>query len=134
MKEELEQKLQDDFKFMQRFHGDNSNLYWVYGAEIEDGWFDLIYNMCKEVESAGSDFLPTQIKQKHGRLRVYYKSNTEIISETISRYEKMSTNICEICGRPGKIREVYGWITPLCNDCYNDALTKKPSNFWEDVK
>lgn len=103
-------------------------------TELDDmptGWrlaFGL--DMCREIkeELIKFDYLDkyriTQIKEKYGSLRWYcggYPSGSKI-DEIISKYERLSYDICIGCGKPAKWVST-GWISPWCDDCknkYND--------------
>lgn len=77
MREDLEQKLQHDFLFMAQSK-DEKGIYTRWGCECSSGWFDIIYNCCKQIkeryekEGAEIDFKPIQLKEKWGQLRFYY--------------------------------------------------------------
>lgn len=80
MKDELELKLQKDFPFMEQ-HRDASEriAYRRWGCECQDGWYELIQELCQEITNKYTDYnMPVdivirQIKQKFARLRVYYE-------------------------------------------------------------
>lgn len=58
MKRELQEIIMKDFSFMmrgqslneQKENGGIHDLYGAFGMEIGDGWFNLLYNLCKEIE------------------------------------------------------------------------------------
>ena len=83
MKEELEKKIAERFLFMRRkaFNKDDyrsGSLYDRYGLCVGDGWFDIIWSLCEDIETAYKntgveiDFVPSQVKEKFGILRFYY--------------------------------------------------------------
>lgn len=111
MKPELEQQLKNDFEFLRT----GSPIYGDYDIEVLDGWYDLLYKMCTEVQTTGGDFEVRQIKQKYGRLRVYYLTSDPRIEEIVDRYETLSETVCEECGRPGVYRKEH--IIVLCDEC-----------------
>jgi len=41
----------------------------------------------------------------------------EFIDGAISLAEHLSYSICELCGKEGKRRNIYGWVHTLCDDC-----------------
>ena len=56
----------------------------------------------------------TQIKEKWGVLCWYNESASKEVYEIIKKYEKLSRNICIVCGKPAtKISD--GWISPYCD-------------------
>lgn len=82
MKTELENNLAEEFEFMRRepvsADGIIDKLYDAFGIDTGDGWYQLLYDMCKEI----SEVLETaekpvhiavdEIKEKYGALRFYY--------------------------------------------------------------
>lgn len=93
--------------------------------ECEDGWFDLIFNLCSEIDieckrlnlEANKWTKATQIKQKYGTLRFYVNNYIDSVNQLIEKAEKQSSSICEICGLPGKTNDDYGWIRTCCKIC-----------------
>ena len=125
MREELEQKLMDDFPFMEtKSFVDGERLGYPIICECQDGWFKLIYSMCKEIDDLykvkGKDINELnilQIKEKFGSLRVYVGSYIEELEDVIAKYEELSMQICEICGEEGQNRGVMRLQT-LCDNCF----------------
>lgn len=86
MRDELEKKLEENFIFMkkkyslekQREQGKIGNLYSAFGCECNDGWFELLYSLCQEIDEVYKkanmpvDIVIEQIKEKFGSLRFYY--------------------------------------------------------------
>ena len=58
----------------------------------------------------------SQIKEKYGRLHWYDFGAPQSVLDIISKYEKISSEICIECGKPAKY-ETRGWITFICEDC-----------------
>lgn len=96
-------------------------------VSIGEGWWSIVKAMCFEVDaflvatSHQDKFTWRQIKEKFGVLRAYYSCPEASdgvllrISEIVCKYEDMSTEICEKCGKPGKVRHD-GWIKTLCDE------------------
>lgn len=81
--------------------------------EVGPGWSSLIeqiYNALPE------DAVIHQIKEKFGGLRFYVDNVSHEIQHMIGELEQKSETICEICGKPGKIRRD-GWWKTLCPEC-----------------
>jgi hypothetical protein len=105
MKKEPELKLQEEFPFMRNNNpyapymfentGDwigarkkaeesgevdmrNYNLYEQFGCCCNDGWYEVLYGLCRDITAAYEkrglepDVVPQQIKEKFGTLRFYY--------------------------------------------------------------
>lgn len=96
--------------------------------ECGNGWFDLIYQLSKDIFSIVQHFeidkekninFPCvgQVKEKFGGLRFYmdYCHNLDLIAELISEAENESFKICEACGLPGKLITGNCWAV-LCKD------------------
>lgn len=122
MNENLEKKLVEDFPSL--FAGRNKSLQeslMAFGCECGDGWFNIIYYMCKEIDShlkhkEIKDYEFTQIKEKFGSLRVYDLGGDSYIDGVISMAESMSLITCEECGEPGLLHNSTGghWLKTLC--------------------
>lgn len=104
-----------------------------WGFECGDGWFDLIWQLSADIESAArlegtaenAETWPSIriLKQKFGLLRVQFGFDvpvSETIHELVTKADKKSQEICECCGSPGKIGgecEDRGWVKALCESC-----------------
>jgi hypothetical protein len=60
-----------------------------------------------------------QVKEKFGRLVVYLVRGTEELWAVLGRYEALSAEVCETCGKPGVCKSGHpgGWIKTLCDPC-----------------
>ena len=136
MSPELEQKLEEKYAFMrkgkslaeQHSEGYVGDLYSAFGCECDDGWFELLDELCagiqKVYEEKGIpvDVHVAQIKEKYGTLRFYASVGgseeiRKLVWDLISDAEHKSEFICEECGKPGTLREG-AWITVKCDECY----------------
>ena len=98
--------------------------YELFGIECGEGWKDLyqpildkIYEINKET---GKNIVPTQIKEKFGRLEVYLNETTPELTAMIQEASEKSSHVCENCGKPAEaIKESDGWIYQFCDECYN---------------
>lgn len=94
-----------------------------FGFECGDGWFDLIWNLCEEIDKIkGPEFSVFQVKEKFGSLRFYTggsnEENFEAIEKLIDEAENKSASICEKCGMPSEIKDDdFGWYASLCETC-----------------
>ena len=71
-----------------------------------------------------------QWKEKWGRLTIYSGGYPNEIADQYNawedKYEKLSTQTCIGCGKPGKM--VYsGWISPWCKDCFYEHYSDNVS-------
>jgi hypothetical protein len=117
MRAELEQKLVEEFPgLFAGIHLDPSQSLMCFGCECGDGWYQLIYNACKELSALGEDIRFVQIKEKYGTLRLHLDSASDKAWEITLKYETLSRHVCEKCGRDGKICGDW-WLITLCDDC-----------------
>lgn len=117
----------------------------LFGLECDDGWYDLVYNLCKKLkllmDLTGIMVEAMQVKEKYGTLRFYAGTRTppklsptgdfnevlcEIIDDLINEAENRSAFICEICGdRSGSLAHKGSWFKTLCNKCADKNGYKK---------
>ena len=57
----------------------------------------------------------SQVKEKFGSLRVYHLGD-EYSHDLELAAARLSVCVCEICGRPGKLRGDGGWWATRCDD------------------
>lgn len=126
MNQEFEQKLMDEFPWMEgRSWRTGEKLGEPTSIECDDGWSQLIYNLCKELQityekmskEKQNNFYAMQIKEKFAGLRFYTSFVNDEINEAIDKAERKSHNTCEKCGVEGKLRND-GWLQILCDNCY----------------
>jgi len=142
MKPELEEKLNKKFPdiFPEKSFGssgypDKPRII-KFHCSCGDGWFELIYDMCKKIKSITKlkgVVVAQQVKEKFGGLRFYVSYNKSIIDDenkykkiqnVIDAAESKSYKVCEQCGKPGKLREDLGWIRTLCDACRTEIDIK----------
>jgi hypothetical protein len=101
-----------------------------FGFECGDGWFDLIDQLCKHIQSY-IDNNPhlnivqpqaIQVKEKYGTLRFYAGGGNEFIRGMISQTEWLSGITCEICGSHERIQKTQGYIRTLCGIHYKQYM------------
>lgn len=120
MDRELEKKFFDRFDFVYT-SGDLREDLMVFGFECDDGWKDILWELCEKIEIELQTTLEVpeypfrllQVKEKYGTLRVYSNWETEKIGDLIREAEEKSSRTCEVCGAPGS-RSGDFWIKTLC--------------------
>ncbi len=116
MKKELQKKLIEDFPTLFKYYGQPPTPM-MFGIGVGDGWFNLLYDLCKKVVELDGEVHLVQVKEKFGGLRFYIDgTKNEEVWKVISEAEERSFHICEKCGKPGTLREG-GWLLTLCDKC-----------------
>lgn len=124
MRKELEQRLVEHWPRWFNTQGDIRHTAMPRGFTHDDGWFDILWRLCEDLEpliakfeqESGSQFEVLQVKEKFGGLRFYVNCRqNEAISQRIGIAADESFHTCEICGQPGKLRED-GLIKTLCDE------------------
>lgn len=88
MRKELDEKLQQDFPWLKRpeLHNEKTfeyvkgySIYENYGFEVGDGWYQLLHDLCSEIEEIYKEYKEqsvtmklAQVKSKFAGLRWYY--------------------------------------------------------------
>lgn len=93
-------------------------------VETPGAWDDLVIKMVSELQSKHPNIRFLQIKEKFGQLRVYVSSKNDeaeidydSINEVISEYEKLSTQICQVCGSKEEVGRKPGyWVMYVCKE------------------
>lgn len=131
MNQELEEQLFNDFPLLFRKDHDMKNSLMGCGFECGDGWYELIRQLCKDIyphvvkykKNFPSDeyICPTvlQVKEKFGELRFYLDFASDEIWNLTERALQKSREICEVCGKPGKIDYENRWYKSRCEQHRN---------------
>ena len=93
----------------------------VFGFDCGKGWYPLLKELADELdiiiqEDNLKDFITVQVKEKFGTLRFYTHNGNERTESKISNACKISSETCEVCGKPGTLR-IGGWLQTRCDDC-----------------
>ena len=120
MRKTLEQKLVKKYpKLFRHYKGDPALTCMAWGCAHSDGWYDILDNLCEDL-SEFKGLVLAQVKEKFGRLTVYVNGTTdenwEEVHGLINDAALDSSETCEDCGKPGKIR-TGAWLITLCDDC-----------------
>jgi hypothetical protein len=130
MKDELDQRLCQRYGaiFANR-HLPASQSCLAWGFQCGDGWFNLINTLCsllqQETEKRGAPQVTAlQVKEKFGELRFYCEA-PRALSERQSAYIAMATALstvtCEVCGKPGLLKEHQRWLSTRCEEHSREA-------------
>lgn len=93
--------------------------YWCW---LPDGWYDLVVDLDKELAEVAPHYELHQCKEKFGTLRYYIElpthgdgSGDKKAHDIINKYEQLSSEICDVCGNPGKLRNIKNWMVTRCD-------------------
>ncbi len=121
MNEENEKKLVKEFPKLYEGCGKTTDeSLMAFGFACDDGWFDLIYQLSKDITALDPKATANQIKEKFGGLRFYATVQNEKAFDLIHKAEKESYKTCETCGKKGILRKNLGWILTLCLKHYKE--------------
>ena len=124
MRKKLEQRLVERWPTWFKTEGDIRDTAMPRGFEHGDGWFDILWRLCVDLEplvtemerASGRKFEVLQVKEKFGGLRFYVNCRrNEAIRQRIGIAADESFHTCEVCGQPGTLREER-WIKTLCDE------------------
>jgi hypothetical protein len=126
---ELDEKLVAEFpKIFKDRHASVMESAMSWGFECEDGWYDLIHDLCSCIQSyidnnKRPQIVALQVKEKWGSLRFYWRAEQDMDPEDHSLIhgmvwfaEYISACTCEICGKRGIISERKGRYGCRCSD------------------
>jgi len=120
MTPEKDKKLCEDFpELYANRSGDPAKTCMTWGFSCNDGWFDLIYALSKNIIDLIKDlpdderklYKASQVKEKYGGLSFYMDFSNKEIDELIRIAEYNSYNICEMCGEIGELQSNKWWRT-----------------------
>jgi hypothetical protein len=85
-------------KIYKRFRFLNKNI--MPSIDCGDGWYTLLYNMCKDLKSVNppNEFMITKIAEKYGDLEVHTKNGNMRTRVILDQYSTKSMEICDECG------------------------------------
>ena len=87
---------------------------------VDKGWYPLIKSLIEDLIALGWDKQVCQVKEKFGGLRFYINAGSDEVCNRITKAERDSYNICEMCGKKGEIRMDLGWHLTLCDNHYSE--------------
>jgi len=114
-----------------------------FGFECKEGWEKLLTqlssvadDLCSDLRSSGRQpnarVTAGIVKEKFGGLRFGGTNNLiepyRALFLGFTRFiENRSEKTCELCGEPGRIRDVNGWKTAICDDDFDRLSKSGPS-------
>ena len=132
MDKKLVDKLAEKYpKLFQEYGKPPSESCMAWGCECGNGWYNILDDLFNQL-SKYDDIILTQVKEKFGTLRFYYRTevwydngNTvkltekeekiwnEIIRGVVSRCENESSQTCEKTGEYGFLHKKGAWLKTL---------------------
>jgi hypothetical protein len=106
---------------------------------VKTGWYSIVKELTSELINLGWDREVVQIKEKMGGLRFYVSTLPKGGDSIISKYEALSYNTCEVCGKHGLLRGG-NWYKTLCDEHsegkepLNKVKTEEESAFTKHLK
>src|ERR1700730_2054024 len=119
----LEQKIVARWPQWFNTEGEVSHTTMPRGLLHGDGWFDILWRLCGDLESlvgqfeqeSGCQFEILQVKEKFGGLRIYVRGANDVMRQRLQAAKMESTRTCEVCRQPGALRES-SWTKTLCDE------------------
>ena len=116
------------------FFTDRPPIAYRYFCSVGDGWLQLLHDCIEELIAAGWDKCITQIKEKFGGLRFYINGGSDEVHDIISKYEKLSFETCEVCGKHGELRKDCGWkgggwYKTMCDKHYQELKEERKNGY-----
>lgn len=137
MRDELDRMLCEKYPKIFRDRNKSSReTCMCWGFTHDDGWYDIIESLCANIQThvdwkrrqhpelTDEEFdeqhqvVAAQVKEKFGGLRFYVDNCDDYVRGAVAVAESMSYRTCERCGDKAH-RRSGGWITTLCDKCYN---------------
>lgn len=108
----------------------------IFGFECNDGWADVIeatlWLVQRRARVSALDVKVTQVKEKFGQLRIYHRGGDESIGAAFEIAELVSGCVCEICGMPGGLISIDGWLRARCGQHSGPEQKDRVENFKSD--
>ena len=89
--------------------------------DVDEGWYQIVVDCSKEIDTIYPHYKILQIKQKFGGLRFYLdiygdatNEQRNQVYEVIRKYEKLALQTCEATGLRGvAMKSPHGWLKIL---------------------
>ena len=121
-KEDMDQYLESIGGLVNGIYNDRPPITNAASFDIQPGWYPLVKELIDDLIALGWNKQITQVKEKYGTLRFYINGGTDAIWDRIEKAEADSEFICEVTGKPGKLREDIGWLRTLCDEEYDKLI------------
>lgn len=100
------------------------------------GWHPLVRELEAKLLEMDQSYILDQIKEKFGGLRYYATNSTTKVDYAafhalIHAAEGDSFQICEVCGKQGSLKSVFGWYKTLCEDDFDKVIRDRQKEMTE---
>ena len=123
----------------QKAEGFIDDLYGAFGCDCNNGWYDLLDELCSDIQRVYEDndipvdIVVHEVKEKFGVLCVYATAGgpenvRSKINDLIVDAMRKSKTVCEECGNPGTQRNDYGRVSIMCDACHLALLNRMNDN------
>ena len=85
---------------------------------VGKGWHQLVNRLLDDLLELGWNGVVLQVKEKFGGLRFYIGEGSDEVHERIQQAEDESYSVCDVTGKPGKLRSDLYWMRTLCDEEY----------------
>ncbi|WP_166871455.1 hypothetical protein [Salinibacterium sp. ZJ450] len=86
--------------------------------ECAEGWWALVTAADSAGRAAAPSWRMVNAREKMGRLTLYsaalHPEDREAAAAVVAAFEAAGGRICEVCGRRGRLRDAFGWVSVLC--------------------
>lgn len=87
---------------------------------IPKGWVKAFGDdLCQELNKIDSGIEILDSKEKYGELRLVISPYSDATSDVEHKYTEISRHICISCGKPDVPMMNFGWISPVCKNCWS---------------
>lgn len=123
MKPELEEKLFKKYpKIFKQKDMPMEQTAMCWGLQCGDGWYDIIDKTCEILQwytdrNGHPQVEFNTVKEKYGELVMDTDRKDDFQNGIITMAQYLSSFICELCGKPGKLIDRKGWLSTLCEKC-----------------
>lgn len=135
MNKQLEANLIKRFPdFFVDMYGDPRVTSMHWGCTCGDGWYDLLYKLCEDIEATNppEGFKIAQVKEKFGGLRFYVTNATDAIYDLIRVAEEKAELTCEECGTMEDVAiNARGYLRTLCQNCRTNKKCTSGNGPWQ---
>lgn len=105
----------------------------VFDFECLSGWTWLIdaalQLLSSRAETQCLDLHVMQIKEKFGALRIYQHGGDACIEAICDITERISENVCEVCGASGINLSTHDWLFTRC-EAHRTVVSDTPRGIW----